>query len=648
MRLSSISNFFSNSRENLEPVKKEEAFDPQKKFGVDAILEQVYLGKIVEPYAEVYECYKKDELDVVSVINQYLHQQDQLFVYDRLMISLVENMLKNAVNFTNHVISLTCMWTILVERWEMVKHDQAQWKQNALRLRKCIQQAELKNKMKNANEMVSEAAKARSIITIDISGLDRILDSIFKDRKEAIFQQKGLTCDENIVLLREEQKEAIHHYIMDAASHSLGDLVFMYEKKLEVEHEQWQMTYRYSETEKLKTLVEDWTKGQKERLFAEHLSESILIDDFKTCIVQLVQRELDESCMLDNVPEEISKQIENEAYHLKSEFREQQKNKVEKLKEQLTSWFKSNRERLISAHSSLDNLVECFQDEILKFIRRRYPTLTMLDLAPQDIIQFVQECENEIWNSYQQNLTRLQRNFQSWHDSNHECFIKNSFDINGYDEAVKLELQDILDHKVPPVDFTAFVSDLRHDLEAQYLENKKHLIEDMKLKYIRWFSQNKEMYLKINNNVEEEMGIENISQKFQNESEIFLNKLMQKFSIHVMPRALQLIIHEKKNFLLQSLELQENRDGWKDLLVEMRLEQFISIFQENGFDDPSFWPELDDVTLKNALGLEKGNLLKWRRQFPEFYVRAQMSPTLTALTPTFERKLSPNFVYYNI
>ena len=80
----------------------------------------------------------------------------------------------------------------------------------------------------------------------------------------------------------------------------------------------------------------------------------------------------------------------------------------------------------------------------------------------------------------------------------------------------------------------------------------------MKLKYIRWFSQNKEMYLKINNNVEEEMGIENISQKFQNESEIFLNKLMQKFSIHVMPRALQLIIHEKKNFLLQSLELQEN------------------------------------------------------------------------------------------
>ena len=51
----------------------------------------------------------------------------------------------------------------------------------------------------------------------------------------------------------------------------------------------------------------------------------------------------------------------------------------------------------------------------------------------------------------------------------------------------------------------------------------------------------------------------------------------------------------------------------------MRLEQFISVFQENGFDDPSFWPELDDVTLKNALGLEKGNLLKWRRQFPEFY-----------------------------
>lgn len=539
------------------------------------------------------------------------------------------------------------MWTILVERWEMIKHDQAQWKQNALRLRKCIQQAELKNKMNNAEEMVSEAAKARSVITIDMSGLDQILDSIFTERKEAIFQKKGLTCEENVKQLRDQQKKAIHQYIMEAASHSLGDLVFMYEKKLEVEHQQWQMTYRYSETEKLKQFVEKWTQEEKNRLFKEHLSACILMDDYKKNMNQFVQNELDESCMLDHIPEEIVKQIETEALTLKLEFREQQENKIKKLKEQLTSWFQSNRDRLISAHSSLDNLVECFQDEILKFIRRRYPALTMLDLAPQEIIQFVQDCENEIWNSYQENLTKLQRKFQSWYDSHHQIFIKHSFDIQQYDEAVQLELKNILQNNVPPIDFTNFVSDLRNDLETKYLENKKDVIEDMKLKYIRWFSQNKKLYLKLNEFEEEnvEMGIETIiSQKFQNDSENFLKDLMQNSVLHIIPRALQLIIHEKKNFLLHILELQENRDGWKDLLIKMRLEQFINIFQENGFDDPSFWPELDDITLKNVLGLEKGNLLKWRRQFPEFYVRSQMSPTLTSLTPKFERKISPNFI----
>jgi len=57
--------------------------------------------------------------------------------------------------------------------------------------------------------------------------------------------------------------------------------------------------------------------------------------------------------------------------------------------------------------------------------------------------------------------------------------------------------------------------------------------------------------------------------------------------------------------------------GWKQLLENWNLEQFIESFAKNGYDDATDWGELSDEELKE-LGMKTGHLARFRRRFKSF------------------------------
>ena len=81
---------------------------------------------------------------------------------------------------------------------------------------------------------------------------------------------------------------------------------------------------------------------------------------------------------------------------------------------------------------------------------------------------------------------------------------------------------------------------------------------------------------------------------------------------------------------------------FSELLEEMRLDSFIEVFEEKGFDDATQFEEIDESTLL-SLGMAQGHLRKWHTFYPNrrpARMRVCSSPALSAMTsppqtPTF-------------
>jgi hypothetical protein len=55
-------------------------------------------------------------------------------------------------------------------------------------------------------------------------------------------------------------------------------------------------------------------------------------------------------------------------------------------------------------------------------------------------------------------------------------------------------------------------------------------------------------------------------------------------------------------------------ENWKNILKELKLEKFIEVFAENGYDDETDWPSLTKEDLRE-IGLKGGHIKKWEKRY---------------------------------
>ena len=62
-------------------------------------------------------------------------------------------------------------------------------------------------------------------------------------------------------------------------------------------------------------------------------------------------------------------------------------------------------------------------------------------------------------------------------------------------------------------------------------------------------------------------------------------------------------------------------ENWKELLTKWGLKKFIDAFDDNGYDDPQFWHEIEESELTDDMGMKKGHLRKWNMQIEKYQAR---------------------------
>jgi len=596
---------------------------------IEAVLKQVYGGNIGSPYEEVYHCFREDPDQVLLIINQFLHQQDDLYVYDRLMICLVEHLLENFEEFANLVIQYKCMWSILVERWQLVKHDAEQWKQNAFRLKNCIEAAELKHKRNNAET----AGERQSILTIDLGELQSLLNEIYVERKEAIPREK-IGVIENCKILRERQKDAIKNYLEDEIIKMMGNLLFVYEKKLTLDTEQWMMTYQNSETLKLMAEMNDWFVKTCGTIVERNLAMDLLESDFNGEFDAFIQPIVDASSILPDVPDNLINLKKSHLEVIREQFKQKQSEKIEKLEHDLSGWVQINEDRFIRDHSSLEDSISNFQEEVLQFIRRRYPNVDMLDLAPAPISKCVQDHENRIWNRYQKYVNGLKKQFREWFNAEKHRFLDDeTVRWEQFDAEVKAWYADVSDGLHSPEEFSAFVDSQREGLQTAFYDKNEDLINGLRETYLKWVEQNQDQLIRF-------YFDENVLQDvFAQQSEDFITS--QKAFAKIPLPLISMVQHQTQNIFERFRQTKQDAT-FSELLEEMRLDSFVEVFEEKGFDDATQFEEIDECTLL-SLGMAQGHLRKWHKFYPNrrpARMRVCSSPALFAMTsppqtPTF-------------
>ena len=65
-------------------------------------------------------------------------------------------------------------------------------------------------------------------------------------------------------------------------------------------------------------------------------------------------------------------------------------------------------------------------------------------------------------------------------------------------------------------------------------------------------------------------------------------------------------------------------DDYKAVLTKWGLAKFIDAFDENGYDDPQYWHEIEESELTDDMGMKKGHLRKWKAQLEKYEKRKKL------------------------
>ena len=63
---------------------------------------------------------------------------------------------------------------------------------------------------------------------------------------------------------------------------------------------------------------------------------------------------------------------------------------------------------------------------------------------------------------------------------------------------------------------------------------------------------------------------------------------------------------------------------FRTLLSKWGFGKFVDVFEENGYEDPSFWSEIPEEELVNDLGFKKGHIRRWNMQIEKFKNRSAL------------------------
>ena len=68
----------------------------------------------------------------------------------------------------------------------------------------------------------------------------------------------------------------------------------------------------------------------------------------------------------------------------------------------------------------------------------------------------------------------------------------------------------------------------------------------------------------------------------------------------------------------------EQQEDFRTLLTKWGLAKFIDAFEDNGYDDPQYWHEIEENELTDDMGMKKGHLRKWNTQLQKYQDRQKL------------------------